>query len=49
MLLQYSGAALVREADSKMAQVTAGMRGQIHNPSGHTHVGVTLGDGLGLL
>ena len=49
MLLQYSGAALVRDADSKMGQVTAAMRGQIRNPSGNTHIGVTLGDGLGLL
>ena len=49
MLLQYSGAALVRDADSKTTQVTAAMRDQIHNPSGHTRIGVTLGDGLGLL
>ena len=45
----YSGVALVRDADSKMAQVTAAMRGHICNPSARTHTGVTLGDGLGLL
>ena len=39
MVLQYSGAALVRDADSKMAQVTAAMRDQIRNQSGHTHIG----------
>ena len=45
----YSGVALVRDADSKTAQVTAAIRGHIRNPSGCTHIGVTLGDGLGLL
>ena len=30
-------AALVRDADREMAQVTAAMRDQVHNPSGHTH------------
>ena len=43
MLLQYSGAALMRNGLSNSPVV---MGDQVHNPSGHTHTGVKLGNGL---